>query len=69
MIKECLYCQKEFKTIPSVTKRGLGKFCSRKCYEIHKRNKVTRECLICRKEFKIPLSEFKKNKGKYCSNK
>ena len=31
MIKNCLVCNKEFKTIPALIKRGGGKFCSRAC--------------------------------------
>lgn len=32
MIKNCLICKAEFKTIPSQIKIGKGKFCSRECY-------------------------------------
>lgn len=31
IIKHCLTCKKEFKTIPALLKLGKGKYCSRKC--------------------------------------
>ncbi len=31
MLKNCLTCGEEFKTKPSLIKRGLGKYCTRKC--------------------------------------
>ena len=34
MIKNCLVCNKEFKTKPSYIKKGQGKFCSQKCFGI-----------------------------------
>lgn len=34
MKKNCLICQKEFKTFPCKIKAGNGKYCSRKCHGI-----------------------------------
>mgnify|MGYP001589666611 FL=1 len=31
IIKKCLTCRSEFKTKPSILKRGQGKYCSQKC--------------------------------------
>lgn len=38
MIKNCLYCNKEFKTIPCEIKRGNGKFCSQSCSTSYRNN-------------------------------
>ena len=36
IIKKCLYCNKEFETLPSYIKKGGGKYCSRSCVRTHK---------------------------------
>lgn len=41
IIKNCLICNKEFKTIPAKIKVGRGKYCSKQCYFISKKGKAT----------------------------
>jgi len=54
MLRNCLTCSKEFKTIPAKIKAGKGKYCSRKCYLVeHMKNTwTTGFCLGCEKKFK-----------------
>lgn len=41
MIKNCLFCNKEFKTIPAKVIVGRGKYCCKKCYWESKKGKPT----------------------------
>jgi len=63
MIKQCLFCSKEFKTKPSHATRR--KCCSRECISALKKKNRTKQCLVCEKDFD--------HKGfpdqKYCSKK
>ena len=36
--KICKFCGKEFEIYPSLAKRGFGKYCSKQCYYIAKKN-------------------------------
>lgn len=70
VIKQCLNCGKELNVLRSDEKRGMGKYCSRKCRDDHKRTgdkRINRICLNCEKEFYPLLSEVKRGGGKYCS--
>jgi len=71
MIKRnCLVCGKEFKTLPSIIKKGYGKFCSRECSNKGlTKNKINKKCQNCKKEFKIYPSSAKRGEGKFCSHK
>lgn len=67
--KNCGFCGTKFKTHVSRIKDGRGKFCSRKCYEVSKRQKIEITCPICKKKFLTFPSKIKVGRGKYCSNK
>ena len=70
MIKKlCLVCGTEFKTKPSITKIGSGKYCSRECVYKSQKNKIKKICLTCKKKFLTHPSKIKKGGGKYCSAK
>lgn len=60
---ECLVCGKGFEKLESRVIRGLGKYCSRACKDIGKRNSVTLACEHCHKSFVRPKSLA----GKFCS--
>ena len=64
----CIECGKEFETIPSVIKKGMGKYCSMECLgqyrskhwtkESNPRWKgMTKECPICHQVFHVQPSE------------
>ena len=63
----CGQCGKEFFEIPSIVKRGGGKFCSQECYGKARRKRIIRICKHCRKEFEVFPSEIKKGNGFFCS--
>lgn len=72
MKKNCLECGKELYVIESQLKRGRGKYCSRYCSKIGKRNPrwkadtySNRICKYCNKEFLYRLSC--RGKGETCS--
>ena len=54
MLRNCLVCNKKFKTIPAKVKVGKGKFCSKACYLVdHSKNTWSvGVCLGCGKEFR-----------------
>ena len=75
MIKNCLQCNKGFKTIPAKIKRGWGKYCSTNCYiESQKKNKLGKnnpnwkggspKCIKCDKQ----SSARPFRKARYCRN-
>lgn len=67
ILRECLVCKKEFRTILAKIKAGGGKYCSKECYLIaHSKNTETRTCKRCRKQFQVPFHRLKERK--YCSN-
>ncbi len=68
----CPVCGKEFKVRPAQEAKGLGKYCSRRCFGRAKsgaNNPVwtggqqVRHCVLCGKEFVT----FTNSKKKYCS--
>lgn len=67
MVKNCKQCGKKFKTIPSISKKGKGKFCSRECVDVSKQHRIQLICKICGKHFQTIHS--RKNVAKYCSRK
>ena len=69
MKKICPVCSVEFKTYPNWVKRGGGKYCSRKCRGLAKRNRTARICEVCDKAFKVKPSTIKFSGAKYCSHK
>lgn len=67
--RQCLICNKIFSVYPSGVNRGQGKFCSKKCQDISRTEKIVRQCLICGKEFSTKSSLIKIGQGKLCSKK
>ena len=76
--KKCLVCDDLFFTTPSRIKSNKGKYCSKRCHAIDKKNNWGKEkspnwverkkysCLICNKEFKRLESAIKNNNA-FCS--
>lgn len=66
MEKECLICNKKYKTY-----NKNSKFCGKECqYESYRKTKVDRmlcNCLNCGIEFKVKENDIKLGRGKYCS--
>lgn len=80
MVKRtCEICGTEFITRPSYVKAGGGRFCSRKCADIHhsqvlKGNcwndaHIIQTCEICGKRFSVKPSVVKIGHGRFCSGK
>lgn len=74
--KNCLVCETEFQTKPSLIKKGYGKFCSRKCASstvIHEKNPdswVEVECAQCKNRFEKRKSSLGGSKsGLFFCNK
>lgn len=68
IIKNCLICSNEFKTIPSIVKKGFGIYCSWNCSnEARTKEKIIRNCLICNEEFVANRQHVKNGGGHYCS--
>jgi 5-methylcytosine-specific restriction endonuclease McrA len=80
--RNCLTCNKEFKTHPWELKNGFCRFCSRKCSGEWQSKNLIREkshlwkggpvnciCKICNKEFTVPKAHLKRGRGKFCSHK
>lgn len=67
--KLCKQCGNEFIFInfPSRTKKGWGKYCSRKCHFESKIKGEYRKCLYCRKEFWAFRYRIRENGGIFCS--
>ena len=64
---KCEQCGKDFQTYPCRLKRG-GKFCNRKCAQIHSSSKVLSWCTVCGKECPpVSPSIVKKRKNSFCS--
>lgn len=49
LYKNCKICRKEFKTKPSIVKKGFGKYCSQKCQRLGLRNGKEIKCFLCGK--------------------
>ena len=77
--RNCIVCNKEFKTKQYHISRGQGKFCSRACHAEWQRHNtfgeknnhytgfVTLICKHCGKEFKVKLKDAKRGR-KYCGH-
>jgi len=61
----CGQCGNDFKTYPSRAKSG-RRFCSMKCYRLHKAAKHTVVCKGCGEEFEVWESRLSEN-GNFCS--
>lgn len=64
VIKQCVYCGKEYNTKPSHAERR--RYCSKKCQGLDITTLVTKICIVCDKEFKVHNNESRKE-AKYCS--
>lgn len=75
LYKNCKICRKEFKTKPSIVKKGFGKYCSQKCQRLGLRNGKEIKCFLCGKisyKNKTNLGRSKSGKffcGKSCQTK
>lgn len=65
----CEVCGKMKEVIPSRTKNGGGKYCSKKCAGISYKKKIKITCEVCGKIKEFKLSDIKNGGGKYCSYK
>jgi len=78
--RHCEVCNSIFFVVPSVVKKGRGRFCSRSCYgqwlsenirganhPNWKGGNLERSCLICGRSFEVGPAVVKKDGGKYCS--
>ena len=73
----CIQCGKKLATFPSETRRGGGKYCSRRCMGLAYRgvprpkpnSRKIKECAVCGKPFEARPSLEAQNKGKYCSRR
>lgn len=66
IIKNCLFCKKEFKAPLAEHKRGKGNYCNIECFRfsINKIN-IKKNCPICNVEFKI--THISRINAKFCS--
>jgi hypothetical protein len=76
----CKQCGKEFQASPSLIKKGKGKYCSKKCYNLYINekgllvgknnphyNRMEIICKQCGKIFDVTQSQIKRGRGVYCS--
>lgn len=66
VLKECLYCQKQF----YARRDRLGKYCSKSCgsrIPKTKNYRVIKPCVICNKEYLV--KRYRENSTKCCSYK
>ncbi|TSC96285.1 MAG: hypothetical protein CEN88_374 [Candidatus Berkelbacteria bacterium Licking1014_2] len=72
-IVKCQSCHKDFYIKPCHQKYGWGKFCSNRCYNIHRKSKLKGKniaCFMCGKKFYRTPNDIKKSKsGKFFCNK
>lgn len=66
---KCKYCGKELQTLPSLIKRGGGKYCSLECSHKARVNKIIQTCKQCGTEFEVSPYQLKDGMGKFCSKK
>ena len=72
--KACPICGEVFATTEHRISRGMGKYCSRDCFNKSKigtptgrTNSVTVRCLECQSEFTVQKSRVMAGRGKFCS--
>jgi hypothetical protein len=66
----CVYCQKEHQKLKTIfrEKKSVNKFCSVKCWNLSKRNKIKYKCKNCDIDVYKTPSQYKKVKGStFCS--
>lgn len=72
MIKQCLICNKDFKTWQCLIDKGFGKFCSHKCFSVNHKIRMSGDNHpnFGKKHSKKTIDRMKKSKlGKYSGNK
>lgn len=82
MNKKCEICGDDFKSFPSLEKRGVGRFCSKKCQNIWQSKYRLKDlspgwdggpekvkCTWCGKVVEIKKSRIKAGKNNFCSTK
>ena len=75
IIRVCKNCKKEFRSYPSIVKKGQGIFCSKSCAQTGEFNvrfnggleKVWFECLYCKKQFSVLKRDTRNREHKFCS--
>ncbi len=80
--RECKVCKIQFEVVPSVVKKGAGRFCSRACYaqwlsqnqvgENHPMwagGGIEKICETCSKSFFVKKAVDKKGHSRFCSKK
>lgn len=66
--RNCINCAFVFYVPRAILKRrNGGKYCSRKCYFMAKKNGEIKNCLVCYKEFYTTPCQTEIGYGKYCS--
>lgn len=65
----CQFCGEQFFVERSRVNAGYGKYCSRECYHLSTRKRVSKACLFCGKQFEVSASESRRGHGKFCSCK
>lgn len=69
---KCLFCREKFFVTAVRLKNKLGKYCSRKCHQLHRHetNGFYRKCNRCKKEYWISNADNKYGiRAKFCSKK
>jgi len=66
-MQACAYCGCSFPVLPSMLKRGKGKYCSLDCANNARKNRVKRICEICGVSFQVPLSSITYHAARFCS--
>lgn len=64
--KKCQYCESLFLTENRKSKNH-GTFCSNKCHQRSRRNKIKINCAFCKTEFLAQNAAFKKGQARFCS--
>lgn len=66
-IKICKNCSNPFELDIRKFKKGLGLYCSSKCYGLAIRKGIKKNCLLCGESFEARRCEIKKGWGQFCS--
>lgn len=65
----CLQCGIAMSRTPYDIKKGINKYCSKKCSGIARRSRIDKQCQHCGKPFTTHPCRIKDGEGKYCSKK
>jgi len=67
--RTCQFCDRPFLVERAKINKGYGKFCSRECYHLSTRKKITKTCKFCGRQFETVPSNDRRGGGKFCSRK